>query len=66
MEEIDREESRPQAIQILRKQGDEVVVIEEDTTRELRRLESALSIVMKQIKVSTAMLVYDVGDCSSS
>ena len=48
MEEIDREESRPQAIQILRKQGDEVVVIEEeDTTRELRRLESTLSMVMK-------------------
>ena len=65
MEEIDREESRPQAIQILRKQGDEVVVIEEeDTTRELRRLESTLSTVMKQIKVSTvsAMFIFDVGD----
>jgi len=47
VEEIDHEESRPQAIQILRKQGDEVVVIEEDTTRELRRLESALAGVMK-------------------
>ena len=68
MEEIDHEESRPQAIQILRKQGDEVVVIEEDTTRELRRLESALFGVMKQIKVSTmsTMLVFDVGDQSSS
>ena len=54
VEEIEHEESRPQAIRILCKQGDEVVVIEEeDTTRELRRLESTLSVVMKQIKVST-------------
>ena len=53
VEEIEREESRPQAIRILRKRGDEVVVVEkEDTTRELRRLESTLSEVMKQIKVS--------------
>ena len=69
VEEIIRDESRPQAIRILRKQGDEVVVIEEeDTTRELRRLESALSRVMTQIKVSTAsgVLVFDVGDQSSS
>ena len=45
-----------------------VVVEEEDTTRELRRLESALSRVMKQIKVSTtsAMFVFNVGDSSSS
>ena len=51
------------------KRGDEVVVVEEeDTTRELRRLESALSRVMKQIKVNIApaMLVFDVGDWSSS
>ena len=48
VEEIEREESRPQAIRILRKRGDEVVVIEdEDTTRELRRLESTLSMAMK-------------------
>ena len=41
-----------------------VVVEEEDTTRELRRLESALSRVMKQIKVSTVsgVIVFDVGD----
>ena len=32
-----------------------VVVEEEDTTRELRRLESTLSMVMKQIKVSIAL-----------
>jgi len=45
-----------------------VVIEEEDTTRELRRLESTISTVMKQIKVSTAsaMFVFDVGDLSSS
>ena len=45
-----------------------VVVEEEDTTRELRRLESTLFGVMKQIKVSTVpgMLVVDVGNQSSS
>ena len=57
--------SYPNALQV----GDEMVVVEEeDTTRELRRLESALARVMKQIKVSTVsrMLVFDVGDQSSS
>ena len=45
-----------------------VVVEEEDTTRELRRLESTLSMVVKQIKVSIAlaMTVCVVGDWSSS
>ena len=45
-----------------------MVVEEEDTTRELRRLESTLDEVMKQIKVSTTsgMLLFDVGDRSSS
>ena len=69
VEEIERDESRPQAIRILRRRSDEVVVIEEeDTTRELRRLESTLARVVKQIKVSTAsvMFIFDVGDCSSS
>ena len=69
VEEIEHEESRPQAVRILRKRGDEVVVVEEEeTTRELRRLESTLVGVMKQIKVSTAsvMFIFDVGDCSSS
>ena len=68
VEEIEREESQPQAIQILHRCDDEVVVIEEeDTTRELRRLESALARVMKQLKVSTTsvMFIFDVGDCSS-
>ena len=67
--EIEREESRPQAIRILRKRGDEVVVMEEeDTTRELRRLESTFSTAMKQIKVNVAsvMFVFDVRDWSSS
>ena len=68
VEEIEREESRPQDVRILRKRSDEVVVVEEeDTTRELRRLEYALARVMKQIKVSTTsrMLIFDVGDQSS-
>ena len=67
VEEIEHEESQPQAVRILRKWGDEVVVVEEeDTTREVRRLESTLSMAMKQIKVSIAssMLVFDVGDWS--
>ena len=44
--------------------GDEVVVVEEDTTREVRKLESTLSIAMKQIKVSIAltMSVFGVGE----
>ena len=69
VEEIEREESRPQAIRILHKHGDKVVVVEEeDTTREMRRLKSALAVVMKQIKVSAAsgVLVFDVGDRSLS
>ena len=65
VEEIEREESRPQAIQILRKQGDEVMVMEEeDTTREVRRLESTLSRAMKQNKVSiaSAMSIFGIGE----
>ena len=65
VEEIEREESQPQAIWILHKRGDEVVVVEEeDTTREVRRLESTLSIAMKQIKVSiaSAMSAFGVGE----
>ena len=69
VKEIEREEARPQVVRILRKWGDKVVVVEEeDTTREVRRLESTLSIAMKQIKVSiaSAMSVYVVGDWGSS
>ena len=63
VEEIERDEPRPQAIRILQKRSDDIVIIEEeDTTREFRRLETALAGVMKQIKVSTAsgMLLFDV------
>ena len=69
VEEIERAEPQLQSVQILRKRGDEVVVIkEEDTTREMKRLISAVVGVMKQIEVSTAfgMLDYVVGDQSSS
>ena len=65
VEEIERAEPRAQSVRILCKSGDEVVVVkEEDTTREMRRLKSAVAEVMKQIEVSTVsgMLVYDVGD----
>ena len=68
-EEIEREEARPQAVWILHKRGNEVVVVEEeDTTREVRRLESTLSIAMKQIKVSIASVksICVVRDWSSS
>ena len=69
VEEIEYEESRPQTVRILRKRSDEVVVIEEeDTTREMRRLKTALAGVIKQIEVSIAsgVLIFDVGDQSSS
>ena len=68
VEEIEHEEARPQAIQILHKRGDEVVVVEEeDTTREVKRLESTLSTMMKQIKVSiaSAMSIFGVGELGS-
>jgi len=63
VEEIEREEPRAQVVRILRKHGDDIVIIEEeDTTREFRRLETSLTGVMKQIKVSTAsgVLLFDV------
>jgi len=65
VEEIERDEPRPQVVRILRKRGDDIVVVEEeDTTREFRRLKTALAGVTKQIKVSTAsgMLPFDVGN----
>ena len=69
VEEIERDEPRPQAVRILRKHGDDIVTVEEeDTTREFRRLETALVGVMKQIKVSTTsvMLFIDVGNWVST
>ena len=65
VEEIERDEPRPQAVRIPRKHDDDIVIVEEeDTTREFRRLETALAGVMKQNKVSTAfgMLLFDVGN----
>ena len=54
VEEIVRDEPQPQAVRILQKRDDEIVIIEEeDTTKEFRRLETALTSVMKQIKVNT-------------
>ena len=47
--------------------GDEVVVVKEDTSREVKRLWSTLSIAMKQIEVSiaSAMSVFGVGEWGS-
>ena len=54
VEEIVRDEPRTQSIRILRKRGDEVVVVEEeDTPREMKRLKATLGGVVKQIKVNT-------------
>ena len=65
VEEIEREESQTQAVRILRKRGEKVVVMEEeDTSREVKRLCSTLSLAMKQIEVSiaSAMSVFGVGE----
>ena len=54
VEEIVHDDPRTQSIRILRKRGDKVVVVEEeDTPREMRRLKSALDGVVKQIEVNT-------------
>ena len=48
VEEIVHDEPRTQSVRILRKRGDEVVVVEEeDTPREMRRLKSTFSGVIK-------------------
>ena len=47
VEEIERDEPRPQSVRILRKRGDDIVIVEEDTTREFKRLETSLTRVMK-------------------
>ena len=65
VEEIERGGSWPQTVYIFCKWGEEVVVVEEeDTTKEVKRLRSTLSIAMKQIEVSIAlaMSVFGVGD----
>ena len=69
VEEIERAEPKPQSIRILQKRGEEVVVVEEEnTTREIKRLKSTVAGVMTQIEVSTApeILIYVVGDQSLS
>ena len=69
VEEIEREEPRAQAVRILRKRGDDIVIVEEeDTTREFRRLETSLTGVMKQIKVSavSGKILSDVGNWVST
>ena len=64
VEEIDHEGSQSQTVCIFRKRGDEVVVVEEDTTREVKRLRSTLCTAMKQIEVSvaSAVSVFSIGD----
>ena len=52
VEEIVRAEPRTQSVRIFCKRGDEVVVVKEDTPKEMRRLKSDLAGVAKQIKVS--------------
>ena len=54
VEDIVRDEPQPQSVRILQKRDDDVVIVEEeDKTKEFRRLEIALTGVMKQIKVNT-------------
>jgi len=63
--EIECAAPEPQSIRILWKRGEEVVVIEEEnTTREIKRLKSVVAGVMTQIEVSTAPItpIYVVGD----
>ena len=52
VEEIERAEPKPQSIRILRKRGEEVVVVEEENTaKEIKRLKSAVAGIMTQIEV---------------
>ena len=63
--EIERAAPKPQSVRILRKHGEEVVVVEEeDTTREIKRLKTTVAGVMTRIEVSTSLgtLIYVVGD----
>ena len=64
VEEIVRAMPRTQSVRIVRKRDDEVVVVEEeDTPREMRRLKSALGGVVKQIEVNTESRIFfvDIG-----
>ena len=62
VEEIIRAKPQTQSVRIFRKRGDEVVVIEEeDTPKEMKRLKSALAGVVKQVEVSVESLVFVIG-----
>ena len=64
VEEIVHDEPQTQSVRILRKRGDKVIVVEEeDTPREMRRLKSTLGGIIKQIKVNTEYWVFfvDIG-----
>ena len=62
VEEIIRAEPQTQSVRIFRKRGDEVVVVEEEgTPKEMRRLKSTLAGVVKQIEVSVESLVFIFG-----
>ena len=61
VEEIIRDEPRTQSVRILCKRGDEVVVVEEeDTPREMKRLKATLGGVVKQIEVNTEPRIFFV------
>ena len=65
VEEIVRAEPQTQSVRILHRRSDKVVVVEEeDTPKEIRRLKSTLAGVIKQIEVSTESraFIFDVGD----
>ena len=69
VEEIEHAEPQLQSVRIIRKRGEEVVVIEEEyTTKEMKRLKTTVTRVMKQIEVSSVaeMLIHVIGDRSSS
>ena len=54
VEEIIHAKPQTQSVRIFHKRGDEVVVVEEeDTPKETRRLKLALAGVIKQIEVNT-------------
>ena len=67
--EIERAAPKPQSVRILWKRREEVVIVkEENTTRETKRLKSTVAGVMTQIEVSTTpeILICVVGDQSLS
>ena len=53
VEGIVHAEPQTQSVRIFCKHGDEVVVVEEDSPKEMRQLKFTLAEVIKQIEVST-------------